>query len=635
MGTWRTRGTRGEQPARIWRRAARTGSATWCWWGRAGSGKTTLVETLLAASGAVPRAGSVRRGQHGLRLRGVRAGARPLGLARRRAAGARRHQGQPRRHPRVRRLRRRAARRAAGCGLRALRGGRQRGGRRRAPAPCGASAPTWACRARWSSPSSTRRAPTTRACSARPRRPSGTRWSRSYVPQRSGEQVVALTGLLAPDGDAAGGPARRADRGVIEESEDETLMDRYVGGEEIAEDVLIADLERAVARATFFPVVPVCATRRASAAASSSTCASAASPPRPSTPRPRSSPPRARPRPPLTCDPDGPLVAEVVKTTSDPYVGRVSLVRVFSGTLLPDQPVHVSGHFTSFFGDELGPRGPRRGRAGRRAGAPLRPAPRSRRPAIVAGDLCAVGRLTRAETGDTLSARRRPAGAAAVVDARAAAARSRSSRTASADEDKLSTGPGAGSRAEDPTLRIENNAETHQLVLWCMGEAHAERAAGAAHRPLRRDRRPGAVHGVAAGDLRRDPRRATGGTSSSPAATASTRSATSRWSRCPRASGFEFVDKVVGGAVPRQFIPSVEKGVRAQMERGVRHGLPGRRPPGDAHRRQGAQRRLLRHGLPDRGRAGAARGRGVDDHHHARAVRHGHRASSPTTSWAA
>ena len=43
-----------------------------------------------------------------------------------------------------------------------------------------------------------------------------------------------------------------------------------------------------------------------------------------------------------------------MKTTSDPYVGRLSIVRVFSGTLLPDESVHVSGHFTSFFGEDSG-----------------------------------------------------------------------------------------------------------------------------------------------------------------------------------------------------------------------------------------------------------------------------------------
>ena len=71
-------------------------------------------------------------------------------------------------------------------------------------------------------------------------------------------EVVGLTGLLAPGDDAPEDLRGELIEGVIEESEDETLMDRYVGGEEIAEDVLTADLERAVARATFFPVVPVC-----------------------------------------------------------------------------------------------------------------------------------------------------------------------------------------------------------------------------------------------------------------------------------------------------------------------------------------------------------------------------------------
>ena len=61
-------------------------------------------------------------------------------------------------------------------------------------------------------------------------------------------------------------------------------------------------------------------------------------------PLPAVTTPDGKPVSSLTSDPDGPLLAEVVKTTSDPYVGRVSLVRVFSGTLRPDAVVHVSGH---------------------------------------------------------------------------------------------------------------------------------------------------------------------------------------------------------------------------------------------------------------------------------------------------
>ncbi|KMV15068.1 elongation factor G [Mycolicibacterium conceptionense] len=357
--------------------------------------------------------------------------------------------------------------------------------------------------------------------------------------------------------------------GIIEESEDETLMERYLGGEEIDEAVLIADLEKAVARASFFPVIPVCS---GSGVGTLELLEIATrgfpSPPEHRLPEVFSAGGAARK--PMACDPGGPLLAEVVKTTSDPYVGRVSLVRVFSGTIRPDATVHVSGHFSAF-NDAVaadGSHGHADHDEDERIGTLSFPLGKQQRPApaVVAGDICAIGRLSRAETGDTLSDKVDPLVLRpwTMPDPLLPVAVQPRAKT---DEDKLSVGL-QRLAAEDPTLRIEQNPETHQIVLWCMGEAHAGVVLDALSRR----------YGVSVDtvELRVPLRETLGGKAKGHGRHVKQSGGHGQYAVCdieveplPEGSGFEFVDKVVGGAVPRQFIPSVEKGVRAQMEKGV------------------------------------------------------------------
>jgi len=388
-----------------------------------------------------------------------------------------------------------------------------------------------------------------------------------FAPTGSGGEVTGLVDLLNPDADDdARGDLIEA---IIEESEDESLMERYLEGEPVPEQLLVADIEAAMDKGSFHPLIPVCA-------ATGVGCRELLDLVVGGFPSPLDHPPPEVFRPtgaatgPITCDPSGPLVAEVVRTTSDPYVGRVSVVRVFSGTLLPDQQLHVSGHLTSFYGADSGhadhDEDERVGAVSYPFGQHLVPATR-----LVAGDIGCVSRLTTAETGDTLSAPEDPRVLKpwSMPDPQLPIAVEAATRS---DEDKLSAAL-ARLVAEDPSLRVERNDETHQVVLWVLGEAHAEVALDRLRTRYgvtveQRDlvvalratfARPATGHGrhvkqsgghgqYAVCDIEVEP--------------------------LPAGSGFEFTERVVGGAVPKQFIPSVEKGVIAQMARGVLEGHP-------------------------------------------------------------
>jgi elongation factor G len=358
--------------------------------------------------------------------------------------------------------------------------------------------------------------------------------------------------------------------GIISESEDETLMDRYLAGEDLDPKTLVQDLERAVARGTFHPVLAAAppgegATQGLGTLELLELVTGGFPTPLEGRP-PVVTAPDGAARPPLECDPNGPLAAEVVKTSSDPYVGRLSLVRVFSGTLRPDETVHVSGH-------GLEDRGHEDHDVDERIGALSSPFGRLQRPVAkaVAGDLVCVAKLTRAETGDTLSGKDDPLLMAPwqMPDPLLPVAIEAHSK---ADEDKLSAGL-ARLVAEDPTMRLEQNPDTHQVVLWCLGEAHIDVA-------LERLRGRYGVR-VDAVPYRVSLRETFGDRSAGRGRHVKQSGGHGQFAICeiqveplPVGSGIEFVDKVVGGAVPRQFIPSVEKGVRAQAAKGVAAGYP-------------------------------------------------------------
>ncbi|MEV6678313.1 elongation factor G-like protein EF-G2 [Streptomyces erythrochromogenes] len=366
------------------------------------------------------------------------------------------------------------------------------------------------------------------------------------------------------------GARARLIEGIIAESEDETLMDRYLGGEDIDLKTLVDDLERAVARGTFHPVLMAApaadGARQGLGTVELLELITGGFP----TPLERPAVTVTRPdgsaRPDVTCDPAGPLVAEVVKTSSDPYVGRVSLVRIFSGTLNPEETVHVSGH-------GLADRGHEDHDVDERIGTLTAPFGKQQRVLgrCIAGDLACVAKLSRAETGDTLSAKDDPLLMApwTMPDPLLPLAIEAHSK---ADEDKLSQGL-ARLVAEDPTMRLEQNPHTHQVVLWSLGEAHQDVA-------LERLR---TRYGVQVDPVphKVSLRETFGGKAAGRGRHVKQSGGHGQFAICeieveplPPGSGIEFVDKVVGGSVPRQFIPSVEKGVRSQAARGVAAGYP-------------------------------------------------------------
>ena len=334
---------------------------------------------------------------------------------------------------------------------------------------------------------------------------------------------------------------------------DDALMERYLDGDVPSSTELEATLATGVAQGVVFPVVCGSATTGVGIDRLASLLAELAPPPDarpPVTVRAGDSEQEVKP------DPSGQPLARVFKTISDPYVGKISLLRVLSGTIRPDSVLHNPRTHTD---ERLHVLQLLRGKEAQ----PTNEAQ--------AGDIVAVPKLSDTGTGDTLTPKGTPVtvpGPEPEAVTLSIAIRPKSK----GDEDKLMTGLHR-LQEEDPALVVERVDETHQTILRGTGETHL---AVAAERLARKFGVEVATEEVLVAyresitkqaDAEGKYKKQTGGHGQFGVALV-------RIEPLERGEGFHFVDQVVGGAIPKQYIPAVEKGVMEAMAQGGVHGYP-------------------------------------------------------------
>jgi elongation factor G len=334
---------------------------------------------------------------------------------------------------------------------------------------------------------------------------------------------------------------------------DDALMERYLEGEIPSSEELESALAKGVADGVVFPVVCASAATGVGIDRLASLIAEIG-------PSPDKRPPvRVRAGDTdqeVSPDPSGQPLARVFKTLSDPYVGKISLLRVISGTIRPDS---VLTNPRTHNDERLHVLQLLRGRETETATE------------AQAGDIVAVPKLSDTATGDTLA----PKGTPVTVPCPdpdlpllAIAIRPKSK----GDEDKLMTGLHR-LRDEDPAISVERVDETHQTILRGTGETHLSVTIERLQRKFGVEletepvlvpyRETIASQAEAEGKYKKQ----TGGHGQYGVASI-------RIEPLERGEGFHFVDQIVGGAIPKQYIPAVEKGVIEAMTQGGVYGYP-------------------------------------------------------------
>ncbi len=335
----------------------------------------------------------------------------------------------------------------------------------------------------------------------------------------------------------------------------EALLEEFFEKGTLPQEDLVKGLREAVTAGKIFPVIPASAGLNAGVSvvldaivdlAPSPADRAAATGTNPQTKEEVSREPRD----------DAPLSAFVFKTMIDPHAGRISVFRVYSGTLKSDSALHNSSRDS---GERVGSLLLLRGK-GQEQVAEAR-----------AGDIVAVAKLKDTQTGDTLSEKAEPIVYPAVALPEPATTFAIQPRTRG-DDDKIGS---AFQRLmeEDPVLRVTRDPQTHEMLLSGMGQLHIEVVVGRLRKrykvevDLKKPKIPyrETIKGSAEGHGRH--KKQTGGHGQFG-------DCRIRMKPLARGQDFQFVDKIFGGTIPRTFIPAVEKGIQEARLKGFIAGYP-------------------------------------------------------------
>jgi len=373
------------------------------------------------------------------------------------------------------------------------------------------------------------------------------------VPVLNGKKFEGVKNLLTED--MEGMESYKKDLMEFAAENDDALLEKYLEGTELSPEEIVKGLKNAYARGEFFPIL----------------CGSALnqigvnelldfivdfmiSPDMVGTVKGKN--PKTNEEEERKVSKDENFSAFVFKTLSDPYVGKLSFVKVYSGVITSNTSVYNSSKDTMEKVSQL---------------LFLRGSNQEPTDSIIAGDIGVITKLVSTQTNDTLSDKNAPIVYPPIQFPEPMLSKAMRPKT-KADEDRMSIGL-AKITDEDPTVKVSKNTETKEQILSGIGETHLSvvveklKKRYGVNIELTTPKVPYRETITKKTKVEGKYKKQTGGHG--------------QYGHCwleveplERGKEFEFESKIFGGAIPKQYIPAVEKGVREAMEHGILAGYP-------------------------------------------------------------